>query len=65
MPTNYDDIVSIDFTENEIEAIERVASWSASDDADMRTAIHIMIEELAKFKDIDLSDVDYNDESWE
>lgn len=64
MTTPYDDIVNLDFSENEIKAIERVASYGARDDADMREAIHIMIRELAKLKNIDISDIDIDDGSW-
>lgn len=56
--------INLDITENEIEAIERVANYSARDDADMREAIHIMIRELAKLKDIDISDINIDDGSW-
>lgn len=50
--------VGLDFTDNEIKAIERVSGWGANDDADMRHAIHEMVNELAKYKGIDISDID-------
>lgn len=58
------DYLNLDITKNEIEAIERVASWGARDEADLREAIHIMIKELAKLKNVDISDVDIDDGSW-
>ena len=54
--------VGIDFTENEIKAIERVSGWVVDDDADMRRAIHDMIVELAKFKGIDISDINMDED---
>ena len=53
--------VGIDFTDNEIEAIERVGGWGASDDADMRHAIHAMIIALARYREIDISDIDLDE----
>lgn len=58
------DYLELDITKKEILAIERVTGEGASDDGDLRTAIHDMMEELAKFKGIDISDIDYNDGSW-
>ena len=55
--------VGIDFTVEECKAINRVTGWAVDDDADMRRAIHDMIVELAKYKDIDISDIDMED--WE
>ena len=52
------DNVWIDFTENEVLAVERVMCQGASDSADMRAAIHEMIVELARYKEIDVSDID-------
>lgn len=49
--------VCIDFTLEEIEAIERVQCWEARDDGDMRRAIHQMIIDLAELKGIDISDI--------
>jgi hypothetical protein len=54
--------VDIEFTENEIKAIERVSGWGADDDADMRHAIHEMVIELAKYKGIDISDINMEEE---
>ncbi len=58
------DYLNLDITKNEIEAIERVASWGAQDEADLREAIHIMIRELAKLKGVNISDINIDDESW-
>lgn len=55
--------VGIDFTVEECKAINRVTGWGVDYDADMRRAIHDMIVELAKYKDIDISDIDMED--WE
>lgn len=52
------DNIWLDFTENEVLAVERVMCQGASDSADMRTAIHEMIVELARYKEIDVSDID-------
>lgn len=54
--------IYIDFTESEIKAIERLTGWEARDDADMRRAIHCMIEELATLKSVDISDIDLDEE---
>lgn len=58
-----DDIIEIEFTENEIKAIERVTGWEIpnGDDADMRSAIHDMVIEIARLKDIDISDIDLDE----
>jgi hypothetical protein len=55
--------VGIDITVEECKAINCVTGWVVDDDADMRRAIHDMIVELAKYKDIDISDIDMED--WE
>ena len=51
----------IDFTENEVRAIERVSGWEIPDDADMRHAIHDMVTELALLKGISMSDIDLDE----
>ena len=56
------EIIGIDFTENEVKAIERVSGWEIPDDADMRHAIHDMVVELSRLKDIDISDIDLDEE---
>ena len=59
-------IMDFEFSPTEITAIERVAILEVGDIdyADMRTNIHYMIEELAKIKGIDISDLDLEDETW-
>lgn len=51
----------IDFTENEIKAIECVSGWGIPDDADMRHAIHDMVTELARLKGVNISDIDLDE----
>lgn len=59
-----EDYLTLDIVINEIKAIERVSEYGARDEADLRTAIHEMIRELAKLKGVDISDIDIEDESW-
>ena len=59
-----EDYLNLDIVKNEIKAIERVTGGGARDASDLRTAIHDMSRELAKFKGVDISDIDIEDESW-
>ena len=54
--------VNLDFTNSEADAINRVTGYGCYDDADMREAIHIMIDELSKLKGIDVSDIPYRED---
>ena len=48
------DDVYVDFTEAEIQAVEKLAGESARDDADMRRALHIIMYKLAQYEGINL-----------
>ena len=54
--------VYVDFTDAEIEAVEKLTGLEARDDADMRRALHSLMYELAKYKGVKIPSLEESEE---